>query len=202
MPRTPPPRSKLAIRPLTPDRWRDVETLFGERGACAGCWCMWWRMANPDWRREKGAGTKRRFRALVRRGPPPGLLAYVGGEPVGWCAVAPRASYPRLARSRILAPVDDAPVWSVTCFFVRKDWRQRGVTVALLREVGRFVAAAGGTIVEGYPSDAKTPQPPPFVYHGLLSAFEKAGFTEVARRSESRPVVRRAVVRRRGEGRS
>ena len=191
--RRPPPA--LTIRPLTPERWPDVEKLFGERGACGGCWCMWWRMAQSDWLREKGAGTKRRFRAVVRRGPPPGLLAYAGAEAVGWCAIAPRESHPRLARSRILARVDDAPVWSVTCFFVRKDWRRRGVTVALLRESARFAAGFGGRIVEGYPSDVDRPQPAAFVYHGLLPAFAAAGFEEVARRSRRRPVVRRAAGR-------
>jgi GNAT superfamily N-acetyltransferase len=124
------------------------------------------------------------------------LIAYAGDEPVGWCAVAPREDYPRLARSRILAPVDDAPVWSVTCFFVRRDRRRRGVTVALLDGASRWVAAQGGRIVEGYPTDTDKDQPGAFVHHGLLPAFARAGFREVARRSKSRPIVRRkAAVR-------
>jgi hypothetical protein len=100
----------LAIHPLTPNRWDDFELLFGKNGACAGCWCMWWQMGQSEWVARKGDGTKRMMRARVKKGPPPGLLAYAGGEPVGWCAVAPRADIPRLARSKILAPVDDAPV--------------------------------------------------------------------------------------------
>jgi GNAT superfamily N-acetyltransferase len=189
--------SELTIRPLTPNRWPDLEALFGDRGACGGCWCMWWRMGQSDWAREKGAGTKRMFRALVRKGPPPGLLAYAGREAVGWCAIAPREVYPRLARSRILARVDDRPVWSVSCFFVRRDWRRRGVTVALLREASHFVAESGGRIVEGYPSDVERMQPAAFVHHGLLSAFTSAGFEEVARRSARRPIVRRSAERTR-----
>ena len=106
--------ARLEIHPLTPDRWSDFETLFGKNGACAGCWCTWWQMGQSEWMREKGDGTKRRMRALVKKGPPPGLLAYAGREAVGWCAIAPRESYPRLARSKVLAPVDDSPVWSVT----------------------------------------------------------------------------------------
>lgn len=110
----------LRFFPLTPARWRDVEALFGPRGACAGCWCMWWRLPRSAWRRGKGAGNKRAFKRLVAAGRVPGVLAYAGREPVGWCAVAPREAYPVLARSRILQPVDDRPVWSVTCLFVAR----------------------------------------------------------------------------------
>ena len=152
---------------------------------------MWWRMGQSEWMRVKGEGTKKRFRALVKNGPPPGLLAYAGGQPVGWCAVGPREDYPRLARSKVLAPVDARRVWSVTCFFVRKDWRRRGVTVALLKEAARFASRRGGTVVEGYPTDTDTMQSGAFVHHGLLSAFRKAGFREVVRRSPKRPIVRK-----------
>ena len=184
---------KLVIRPLTSDRWNDFEALFGKNGACAGCWCTWWRMGQSEWMKAKGEGTKRRMRLLVRRGPPPGLLAYAGDEVVGWCAIAPREDYVRLSRSRVLAPVDDARVWSVTCFFVRRDWRRRGVTVALLDGASRWVASQGGAILEGYPHDSDEDQPPVFVFHGLLGAFRRAGFYEVARRSRRSPIVRRKV---------
>jgi GNAT superfamily N-acetyltransferase len=96
----------------------------------------------------------------------------------------------------VLAPVDDRPVWSVTCFFVRRDWRRRGVTIALLKEAARWVASQGGRLLEGYPTDTDKPQPGAFVHHGLLSAFEQAGFREVARRSKSRPIVRRKAASR------
>ena len=186
----------VSIHPLTPDRWSDFEALFGKNGACAGCWCTWWRMSQSEWLAKKGDGTKRVMRALVKKGPPPGLLAYAGDQAVGWCALAPREKYPRLARSKILAPVDEAPVWSVTCFFVRRDWRHRGVTTALLVEAARFAGANGGRIVEGYPSDTDKEQPAAFVFHGLLGAFRRAGFREVARRSKHRPIVRRKAVAR------
>jgi len=186
----------VVIHPLTPDRWDDFEALFGKNGACAGCWCAWWQMGPSEWLATKGEGTKRRMRAAVKKGPPPGLLAYAGDEAVGWCAVGAREDYPRLARSRILAPVDEAPVWSVTCFFVRRDWRRRGVTVALLEGAARWVPSRGGRIVEGYPTDTRKEQPPAFVHHGLLGAFRRAGFREVARRSKTRPIVRRKAAAR------
>jgi GNAT superfamily N-acetyltransferase len=191
-----PAKSTLAIHPLTPDRWDDFERLFGKNGACAGCWCQWPRMGQSEWLAKKGDGTKRMMRAIVKKGLPPGLLAYANDAAVGWCGVAPRESYARLARSRIFAPVDDKPVWSVSCFFVRRDWRRRGVTVALLDGAARWVGSLGGRIVEGYPHDTGKEEPAAFVHHGLLGAFRRAGFAEVARRSKHRPIVRRRVMAR------
>jgi GNAT superfamily N-acetyltransferase len=95
-----------------------------------------------------------------------------------------------------MAPVDDAPVWSVTCFFVRRDWRRRGVTVALLAACSRWVATQGGRLIEGYPTDTKKEQPAAFVYHGLFAAFRRAGFREVARRARTRPIVRKKAIAR------
>lgn len=110
---------KLTTHPLTPSRRRDFETLFGKNGACAGCWCMWWRLAATKWRAQKGEGNRKAMRSLISDGQTPGLLAYADGQPVAWCAVAPRASYVRLASSRVLKPVDDHPVWSVTASMSR-----------------------------------------------------------------------------------
>lgn len=110
----------LTFRPLTAKRWGDLERLFGERGACGGCWCMWWRLRRSEHVKGKGEPNKRAFRAIVQGGAVPGILAYGGREPVAWCAVEPRESYPVLERARTLRPLDDRPVCSVTCFFVRR----------------------------------------------------------------------------------
>src|SRR5262245_26526224 len=140
---------------------------------------------------------------VVGSGLPPGILGYLNGEPVGWCAVSPRADYPSLTRSRILRPVDDTPVWSVSCLFVRKDQRRRGVSVELLRAAVEHVRKQGGTTVEGYPVEPKTASvPDAFVWHGLASAFRAAGFTECARRSETRPIMRMDIARRPKTGRA
>ncbi len=185
---------ELHFHPLTPERWPDLERLFGARGACAGCWCMWFRLARAEFERAKGEGNREALHALVESGPPPGILAYAGEEPVGWCALAPRAQYPLLARSRILKPVDDAPVWSIVCFFVARKHRRQGITVELLRAATRYARERGARVVEGYPVEPKAGgSPDTFVYHGLASAFRRAGFTEVARRSETRPIMRLTV---------
>jgi len=185
--------AKLEFHPLTPDRWPDLEALFGERGACGGCWCMYWRLTRSDYNQNKGEQNKQAFKAIVEAEETPGILAYASGEPVGWCAVAPRETLPGLARSRILKPVDDRRVWSVSCFFVARGHRRQGLTARLLKAAIDFVRARGGRVVEGYPVEPRKDQPDVFVYTGLASAFSKTGFKEVARRSEARPIMRREI---------
>ena len=185
----------LRFHPATSERWPDLERLFGPRGACAGCWCMWFRQTRAEFERFKGEGNRSALKALVDTGPPPGILAYAGDEPVAWCALAPRADYPLLARSRLLRPVDDSPVWSVVCFFVARAHRRRGITAPLLRTAVAYAAARGARIVEGYPVEPKAGSTADsFAYHGLASAFQRAGFTEVARPSQTRRIMRCTVV--------
>jgi GNAT superfamily N-acetyltransferase len=185
------PIAEIEIRALTPARWRDLERLFGERGACGGCWCMYWRLTRAEYERKKGAGNKRAFRRIVESGPPPGLLAYARGKPVAWCAVGPREAYPTLERSRVLARVDDQPAWSVTCFFVARPFRRQGITVRLLEAAADLARKKGARIVEGYPVEPKKGSiPDVFAYTGFPSAYRKAGFVEVLRRSETRPIMR------------
>jgi GNAT superfamily N-acetyltransferase len=181
---------KLQFHPLTPQRWADLETLFGPRGACGGCWCMYWRLGRADFNAGKGEGNRVAFKQLVADGLVAGILAYDGDEAVGWCAVEPRPQYSRLGRSRVLKPVDETPVWSVTCLFVRKGYRGRGVSVELLRAAVAHVGRQGGRVVEGYPVEPDGRTADAFAYTGLVSAFRKAGFTEVARGSPVRPIMR------------
>jgi GNAT superfamily N-acetyltransferase len=184
----------LAFHPLTPDRWTDLEALFGVRGACGGCWCMVWRVPRAAWEAGKGDGNREAFRTLVESGAEPGILAYHGDVAVGWCAVAPRTLYPALERSRILKPVDDQPVWSVSCLFVAKAYRRKGVMTALLDAAAVFATSHGATIVEGYPVEPRSPNMPgPFAWTGVASAFQRAGYSEVARNSPTRPIMRRSV---------
>lgn len=164
---------------------------------------MWWRLGAAEFARSRGAVNRRAFHRIVSEGPAPGILAYDGQTPVGWCAVAPREQYPRLEKSRVLRRVDDRPVWSVTCLFIARTHRRRGVSAALLEAAARHVARHGGEIVEGYPFDPRSDSvPAAFVWTGLTPAFRKAGFREVARRSKSRPIMwRNAHPRRRELGR-
>jgi len=186
--------TRIVYGALTASRWPDLERLFGPRGACGGCWCMYWRLSGSGFQNKKGSANRRSFKRIVESGARPGVLAYCGAEPVGWCAVEPRESYPRLARSRILEPVDDRPVWSVTCLFVKRGFRTRGISVGLLKTAVEQARSRGARIVEGYPVEPRSgTMPDAFAWTGLASAFLKAGFEEVARRSPTRPIMRRVV---------
>ncbi len=152
---------------------------------------MFWRLRRPEWTRQKGEGNRRAFRKLVEAGDPLGVLAYAEGKAVAWCAVGPRETYPVLERSRILKRVDEQPVWSVTCFFVARPWRRKGVTRRLLEAAVRFARSRGAKIVEGYPVEPRRgTMPDAFAWTGLAGAFREAGFVEVARRSVGRPIFR------------
>lgn len=182
---------ELEFHPVTADRWPDFEELFGERGACGGCWCMWWRMARAGFEKKKGAKNRELMRKIIESGEVPGILAYADRTPAGWCSVAPRETFSALERSRILKRVDNRPVWSVVCFFVAKPFRRQGLTIKLLNAAVDYSKASGATIIEGYPVEPKKDKVADvFVYTGLASAFLQAGFVEVARRSETRPIMR------------
>jgi len=181
----------IEFHSLTPDRWLDFEKLFGPRGACGGCWCMWYRLKRSEFEKQKGGGNKKAMKTLVDGGNVPGIMAYSSGKPVAWCSVAPRQEFSALERSRILKPVDDQPVWSIICFFVEKNHRRKGFNIALLKAAIDFAKQRGAKILEGYPVEPKkNPMPDVFAFYGLASAFKKAGFKECLRRSETRPIMR------------
>jgi GNAT superfamily N-acetyltransferase len=180
----------VSVRPLTPELWPALEDLFGPRGAVNDCWCMGWRIG-AAYRRRTGKENKADFRAIVRRGPPPGLLAFSGDLAVGWCQVTPRSEVPALDRHPRLKPVDDLPVWSITCFYVRKGWRKRGITYALVEAALRAARRAKAPALEVYPLDRR--YTPSATSTGVVSQFRKLGFETVARRLPARPIMRRAL---------
>jgi GNAT superfamily N-acetyltransferase len=184
----------LVAKPLTPARWKDFEALFGENGACAGCWCQWVRRPSREFAALRGAKAKAAMKRIVVSGEVPGLLAYEGKKAVGWVAVGPRPAYKRLETSRVLKPVDEKPVWSVPCFFTHRDARGKGVSAFLARAAAEHAARRGAKLLEGYPVDTRGKRAPAaFVWWGTFPAFKKAGFREVARRSKTRPIVRRVL---------
>lgn len=164
---------------------------------------MFWRMSRARFETEKGPGNKRAMKRLVTSGAVPGLLAYLDGAAVGWCAVAPRAEYPALQRSRLLKPLDDEPVWSVSCLFVAKPYRRRGISVELLKAAVEYVRRQGGRIIEGYPTEPRGKVVPDvFAWTGLASAFRRAGFRERARPSPTRPIMRQTLHGLKGRARA
>lgn len=184
----------LVFEPLTPDSWPAFEALFGDKGACGGCWCMLWRLSRKQFEQQKGDGNRVAMQALVADGVEPGILAFDGDRAIGWCALAPREDYPALARSRVMAPVDDQPVWSVACLFIDRRWRGQGLATALLAAAGEFARDRGATMLEGYPVDpGERKLAAAFAWTGIPAAFERAGFEEVARGSPTRPIMRKRL---------
>lgn len=181
----------IEVHPLTPDRWPDLEAVFGERGASGGCWCMWWRQSNREYQANHGEPNRRAFQGIVASGRVPGLLAYVDGQPAGWCAVAPRDEYTRVQSSRTVKPIDDQPAWAIVCFFTHRKYRSRGLAKVLLQAAVEHAVANGARIVEGYPVDPQSERiSASDGFHGFVSTFRAAGFQEVARHKESRPIMR------------
>jgi GNAT superfamily N-acetyltransferase len=179
---------KLKIRPLTPKLWPALEDLFGENGACNGCWCMYWRIGKAYGKRPREMN-KAAFHEVVKRGPPPGLLAFHGDLAVGWCQLTPRHALPWLDRAWRLRRVDDVPVWSISCFYIRKGYRKRGVSSALIAAALKTAKSAGAPALEAYPLDADLT--PSASWTGYASTFARAGFRIVGRHTPPRPIMRR-----------
>jgi len=184
---------QLSFHPLTQHRWADFEKLFGDKGACGGCWCMSWRLEKKDFEKGKGTDNKRAMKKIVNAGEIPGILAYDGSTAIGWCSVAPRKAFPRLEKAPTLKRIDDTPIWSVVCFYIAKEYRRKGVSEQLLKAAVEYVKKQGGRILEGYPYEVKRDKPllpGAFVWTGLVPAFKKAGFKVAKRRSQTRPIMR------------
>jgi GNAT superfamily N-acetyltransferase len=175
--------SGIHVESARAEHWDDLERLFGERGACGGCWCMWYRLPRAEYERGKGAKNRNALRRLVAAGEPVGVIAYAGGTPVGWCSVAPRSAFTRLATARTLKPLDGRPAWSVVCLFVAREYRRRGVSVALLDAAAEYARSLGAEVIEGYPAVPRA---------GTIPAVS-AGFREVARPSPARAIMRREL---------
>jgi GNAT superfamily N-acetyltransferase len=182
---------KVRRRPLTPERWADFEKLFGPRGAYCGCWCMYWRLTRKEFEKGQGEANRRAMRSIVRSGKIPGIIAYLGKEPVGWCAVGPREDFPSLDRSRVLGRLDEKPVWSLVCFFIAKGHRGKGIGDELIHAAVRYARAHRARIVEAYPTLPRGRKLAPVSsYMGTPAIFERAGFVECARPSPSKAIMR------------
>jgi hypothetical protein len=178
---------QLKIRPPTPDLWPALEDLFGHKGACNGCWRMYWRIG-AAYRKRSGNENKFEFREIVQTGPPPGLLAFDGDRAVGWCQLTPRDALPWLDRTWRLKRVDGQPVWSLSCFYVRIGYRKRGITSALIAAAFKAAQRAHAPALEAYPLDAS--KSPSASGTGYVTTFARAGFKTVACHTPPRPIMR------------
>jgi GNAT superfamily N-acetyltransferase len=177
----------LTIAPLTPDRWHAFEDLFSAGGPCSRCWCMYWRIG-AAYRKRPGESNQEEFEEIVKLGPPPGLLAFDGELAVGWCQLTPRDALPWLDHEWRLSRVDKMPIWSISCFYIRKGFRKRGITAALITAALQHAKHAGAVAIEAYPLDAKLT--PSTSSTGYASTFARADFVTIARHTPPRPIMR------------
>jgi len=194
----------VRVRPLEPGDWELVADLFGERGACGGCWCMAWRRPGREWEEHKGASNRRAFRRLVTNGAATGVLALADGVAVGWCSAGPRADFRSLETKRSLRTEWDEHTWSVTCFFLRKEWRGRGLGRRLLEGAVALAREHGARRIEGYPvaptsgfGAGDKRMPAAFVWTGLPRMFERARFRPLPETPGKRPIYVRDLRPRR-----
>lgn len=187
------------FHPVTPDRWNDLNTLFGKNGANAGCWCMFWRLERSMFKKSKGEGNRQILKQIVEADEQPGVLAYDGDQAVGWCGIAPRKNLVALENSRILKRIDDKPVWSITCFFTVKEARNKGMMEGLIKAAVTHARVHGAQIVEAYPIDMQSPKLLGQIfnsysgYMGVASAFHAAGFVEAGRASDTQLIMRKII---------
>jgi len=183
---------QLTFEPLTKKNWDKFEQLFGVKGACGNCWCMYYRLSKSEYQEGKtDDGNKRAMQEIVRANKPAGILGIYEGQAIAWCAFAPREDFIKIERSRVHKRIDDKAVWSIPCFFIDNKFRRLGVSVALLKGVANYAKEKGVKILEAYPAiltQAKLPDA--FAWTGLLKTFERAGFEIVDRTSVNRPMVR------------
>jgi GNAT superfamily N-acetyltransferase len=172
---------KLTIRPLTPDLRPALADLFGAHGACSGCWCMYWRIGSKYHKRPREKN-KAAFGEVVKRGPAPGLLAFNADRAVGWCQLTPRDDLPWLDRAWRLKRVDEVPVWSLSCFYVRKGYRKQGVTSALIAAALKAAKRAKALALEAYPLDADQT----IHFHSLASPAKEHDATHPAHTYDSK----------------
>jgi GNAT superfamily N-acetyltransferase len=189
---------QLTILPLTPDLWPALEDLFGKFGACNGCWCMYWRIGSAYHKRPREEN-KEALRQIVKRGSPSGLVAFDDDLAVGWCQLTPRDVLAWLDRTRWFQRVDDVPVWSISCFYVRRGYRRQRVMTQLIAAALKTAKRARALALEAYPVDTSMPKSTSNVFTGTASTFARAGFREVARRTSARPIMRHDLWR--GSGR-
>jgi GNAT superfamily N-acetyltransferase len=167
------------VLPLTPERWPDIERLFGNKGACAGCWCQYWRQRGPDWKARLPASNRLAFKDQVEQGPPPGLIGYADGQAVAWCQIGPRERYARIMAAPSKQAIDTRPTWLLTCFFVARAQRGRGWMKRLVEAALAFAQAEGAECVEAWPVAGGKAVAAPFAYVGHAPTLELFGFRAI-----------------------
>lgn len=187
--------SDVTIEPATAERWDNVQHALTGGGDGKSCQCTWWTLTNADFSTKSADERREILREEIQSGPPPGLIAYVDGEPAGWVRIGPRTAQIRLSRTRNIVsttpePLDDPSVWAVTCFAIRREHRKQGLTTVLLDAAVDYAKEAGARVIEAYPVDTSGgTHRSNDLYFGTLTTFLAAGFAETGLRKPGRPLV-------------
>ena len=185
------PDNKLTVKRLSIKNWKDYELLMGEKGGCGNCWCMLFRLPYKEFQQNKPDGNKKLMKQLVKKNQPVGLIASLNKEPVGWIALAPREDYMKIENSRAFKRIDNKPVWSITCFFIKKELRKMGLSKELIKAAVDFAKKEKIKVLEAYPAIPYNEKvPPPFLWVGILSVFTDCGFEVIQQNGKSRAMVR------------
>jgi GNAT superfamily N-acetyltransferase len=179
----------LEFRAVDRDNWADLERLFAARGGPKSCWCMVWRATPAEARQPDGRSRKKALCSRIAEGIPVGILGYLASDPVAWCSIAPRRTHRRLGGPDDFQDDPDA-VWSLVCFFVKRQWRGRGATEQLLAAAIDEARRHRAKIVEAYPVDRHSPS---YRFMGFIETFREAGFREVGHAGLRRRVFRLAL---------
>ncbi|MGE5106023.1 MAG: GNAT family N-acetyltransferase [Sphingobacteriales bacterium] len=183
--------AELNFELLSSSNWKEYEELMGEKGGCGNCWCMLFRLPYKEFQNNKPGGNKKLMKQLVKKNQQVGLIASVDKEPVGWIALAPREDYIKIENSRAFKRIDEKRVWSITCFFIKKEFRKMGLSKQLIKGAINFAKKKKIKVLEAYPAIPYAEKvPPPFLWVGILSAFTDCGFKVVQQNGKSRAMVR------------
>ncbi len=181
----------ISYKRLDSKTWDDLVSLFGEKGACGGCWCMYWRQRSSDFSKNKNEPNKKLLRKLVDEKKELGLIFYMNDEPVAWCSVSPREELYRIQNSRTFKPADDKPAWSIVCLFIKKNYRKQGLSVQIIKSVIEYCKTKNVKILEAYPAIPYASKiPDSFAWTGFESAFLKAGFINIPVQTKSKAYMR------------
>jgi len=192
----------ITVREIKKSDWSNIESLFGTKGACGGCWCMHWRtpQGGKTWLAVQGEPNRMVFQKLVNDGKALGILAFDGKTPVGWCSFGMRADFPRTETVKAYRSSDNSaeqkavePVWSINCFYLASGFRNRGVSQMLASAAVTAIKSRRGRIIEAYPvSLTKDGEklPAAFSFTGGEIIFKRLGFKVAQRLSESRPLYK------------
>jgi len=177
--------NQFIFKQVDESNWTDLETLFESKGGPHNCWCMVWRNMSENSNRTKKTDKKKSIIKYINNKIPIGLLCYNNNEAIGWCSIAPRESYRELSGDNTLENV-----WSLVCFFIKKEFRQKRLTEDLIKEATKFAKENGAKYLEAYPVD---PESPSYRFMGFKPTFEKLDFEFKHKAGQRRYVMTKLI---------